>query len=293
MNNRELHIPVLLNETLRILAPQKNETYLDLTAGYGGHAEQFLEVTRNYKDAVLVDRDQFAIDHLRSLQNKGVHLIHDDFYDASLQLIKCGKKFDMVLMDLGVSSPQLDNADRGFSFSKTAPLDMRMNREDELTASKIVNQWREQGLADLFVQLGEVSTRESNFIAKCIIKNRPIETTTELADLIKANSRFKYGRTHPATKYFQALRLAVNDELGLLEKTLALLPDLLNSGGRVGIISFHSLEDRAVKQYFRAESEKGLESNFEILTKKPIDGETSDVNNLRARSAKLRAARKK
>lgn len=292
MQKEELHIPVLLSETLQTLRPEEGEKYLDLTAGFGGHAAKFLEATKNYKDAVLVDRDQFAIDHLDSLQSKGAKLIHDNFYNASLQLIKCGKKFDIVLMDLGVSSPQLDMAARGFSFQSEGPLDMRMNREDIKTASKIVNTWREQDLVDLFVEYGEVDRKEASNIARTIKFNRPITTTTELAEIIKNKSRHKFGRTHPATRYFQALRLAVNDELELLEKTLTFLPELLQPGGRAGIISFHSLEDRIVKNYFKAASSKGLESEFKIITKKPIDGQNLDNKNPRARSAKLRAALK-
>lgn len=288
----EIHIPVLLNDVISYLQPKQGETYLDLTAGYGGHADKILEVTQNYNGAVLNDRDQNAIDYLNAkyLKVKPVFM-HDDFYSSALRLVENKQTFDMILADFGVSSPQLDRIERGFSFSKEARLDMRMNQEHELDAWTVVNRWSERKLVDIFERYGEEKSGRAKMLAREIVFNRPIDTTTQLADLIKSKS--PYSHTHPATKIFQAIRIAVNDELGEIERTLPLLPKLLNKGGRVAIISFHSLEDRLVKDFFKEDSELGLESELKILTKKPIVADENElVNNPRARSAKLRVAEK-
>ena len=288
----EIHIPVLLNDVVRSLAPKPGESYLDLTAGYGGHADRILEVTQNYNAAVLNDRDQNAIDYLNAkYQKEKPVFMHDDFYSTALRLVENGDKFDMILADFGVSSPQLDNLERGFSFTKEARLDMRMDESQELDAWEVVNRWSEKKLCDIFERYGEERPGRAKLLAREIVFNRPIDTTTQLADLIKSKS--PYSHTHPATKVFQAIRIAVNDELGIIEKTLPLLPKLLDKGGRVAIISFHSLEDRLVKDYFKEVSSLGLESELRILTKKPIvAAEDELVNNPRARSAKLRVAEK-
>ena len=186
---------------------------------------------------------------------------------------------------------QLDNLERGFSFTKEARLDMRMDESQELDAWTVVNRWSERKLCDIFERYGEERPGRAKLLAREIVFNRPIDTTTQLAELIKSKS--PYSHTHPATKVFQAIRIAVNDELGIIEKTLPLLPKLLNKGGRVAIISFHSLEDRLVKDYFKEASSLGLESELKVLTKKPIvAAEDELVNNPRARSAKLRVAEK-
>ncbi|MGF2565570.1 16S rRNA (cytosine(1402)-N(4))-methyltransferase, partial [Ralstonia pseudosolanacearum] len=151
----ELHKPVLLTEVLEALNPQPGESYLDLTAGYAGHASKILDVTRNYKDSVLVDRDENAARCLREKLGSAITIMNTDFYSAVLQLIECGKTFDLVLADFGVSSPQLDREERGFSFSKDGPLDMRMDRRQALTADEIVNKWNEKKLAEIFVRYGE------------------------------------------------------------------------------------------------------------------------------------------
>ena len=281
----EIHIPVLLSSTIEYLAPKPGESYLDLTAGYGGHADKILEVTQDYNAAVLNDRDQNAIDYLNAKPN----LLHNDFYSTALQLVENNKKFDIILADFGVSSPQLDKEERGFSFSKPARLDMRMDQSQELDAWRVINKWRESELTDIFVRYGEEKPGRAKMLAREIVTHRPIDTTTELAELIRHKSPFSH--THPATKIFQAVRIVVNDELGEIERTLPLLPKLLNPGGRVGIISFHSLEDRLVKDYFKEASDKGIESELKILTKKPIVADAAElVNNPRARSAKLRVA---
>ena len=280
---------MLLPEVLANLAPQPGEKYLDLTAGYGGHAKSILDVTLNYKDSVLVDRDDFAMQYLKAKFPQEITLLHEDFYGAVLQLIECGKTFDIILADFGVSSPQLDMKERGFSFKNDGPLDMRMDRQQNLTASDVVNKYSERDLAEIFVRYGEEKPGRAKMLAREIVTHRPVRTTKELAELIANKSG--YSHTHPATKVFQAIRIVVNDELKEIEKTLPLLPKLLNKGGRVGIITFHSLEDRLVKDYFKEASSFGEESELTILTKKPIVAETQElVINPRARSAKLRVA---
>lgn len=287
------HIPVLLEAVLDLLDPKPGESYLDLTAGYGGHASAVLQITGNYSTATLVDRDDYAISQLSEYESKGVRLLHQDFAGAVERLAEEGKQFDMVLVDLGVSSPQLDQGERGFSFTNNGPLDMRMDRRLDKTAADLINTAPARELERIISQYGEERPKDARRIAQIILDNRPLHTTKELADLIANNNRRKGQKIHPATRTFQALRIAVNDELGQIEKTLPLIPRLLNKGGRVAIISFHSLEDRLVKQYFKEQANSGYEAELIPITKKPVDGATEDVHNPRARSAKLRAAVKK
>ena len=288
-----LHVPVLLESTLELLHPKPGETYLDLTAGYGGHASRILSITGNYAESILVDRDDYAIKRLKSLSDRGVRLLHTDFVTATRQLIKKGQKFDMVLIDLGVSSPQLDQSERGFSFTKNGPLDMRMDRRQVKSAKTLVNTASVDELTQIINQYGEEPIGYSRTVANTIVANRPFSKTGELADLIKKTYCGKWKKIHPATRTFQALRIAVNDELRQIEDLLPLLPDLLKQGGRVGIISFHSLEDRLVKRYFKDQFDSGYEAELLPLTKKPITGSIDDVHNPRARSSKLRVAVKK
>ena len=288
-----LHVPVLLEQTLKLLNPKKGESFLDLTAGYGGHASQILKKTGNYAESVLVDRDDNAIKYLKSLSDQGVRLMHTDFVNAAKQLTTEGKQFNIVLIDLGVSSPQLDQSERGFSFTNSGPLDMRMDQRQEINASVLVNTASVSEIAHIINKYGEEPVKMANKIAKLIVNHRPLNNTKELADLIKQNYRGRSNKIHPATRTFQALRIVINDELSQIENILPYLPKLLNSGGRVGIISFHSLEDRIVKRYLKEQFEAGYEAIFEPITKKPITGSKYDVNNPRARSSKLRVAIKK
>jgi 16S rRNA (cytosine1402-N4)-methyltransferase len=296
----KLHEPVLCQEVVANLDPKPGESYLDLTAGYAGHASKILAVTQNYKDSTLVDRDGFAIDYLTKNLNGEVELIRDDFYNAALSKVECGKTYDMILADFGVSSPQLDNSERGFSFLKEGPLDMRMDESQALSADTIVNKWHPRELEKIFVEYGEESLGTAKKHAREIVEGRPWHNTLELANAIafgrhlsKSKGTNWHGK-HPATQVFQAIRIAVNDELGIIERTLPLLPKLLNPGGRVAIITFHSLEDRLVKKYFKEHSTLGEESEFQVITKNPIvAGELELVINPRARSAKLRVARKR
>jgi 16S rRNA (cytosine1402-N4)-methyltransferase len=286
----ELHVPVLLEATLRVLNPQKGETYLDLTAGYGGHAKEVIEQIGEAALATLVDRDDMAIAELQSLAERGARVIHSDFLAAAQAFAREGKQFDMVLCDLGVSSPQIDRAERGFSFKNDGPLDMRMDRRQDVSAETLVNIYSSKDLAKIIHDYGEETPRMSTRIAEAIVAARPLQTTAELASVVATTYRGGYHKIHPATRTFQALRIALNQELMQVEQLLPLLPRLLKPGGRVAVISFHSLEDRLVKRFFSEQHGSGYEAELQNLTKKPINGAIEDVHNPRSRSAKLRAA---
>ena len=289
-DNNQLHIPVLLPQVLETLSPKPGERYLDLTAGYGGHARAVLGQTRSVGTSVLVDRDQFALDHLGDLLETGATLLHTDYLSAARELDAAGETFDCILMDIGVSSPQLDTSERGFSFMHEGPLDMRMDPTRGTTsAADLVNVSSESELVRIITEYGEEPRARAARIAHAIVRARPFMTTIQLAGVITEALGGRRGKIHPATKAFQAIRLAVNDELGQLSETLPLIPDLLNPGGRVAVISFHSLEDRIVKNYFKDQASAGFEATLSILTRKPFEGSHYD-NNPRARSAKLRAA---
>jgi 16S rRNA (cytosine1402-N4)-methyltransferase len=287
-----MHEPVLLTEVLELLAPKRGELYLDATAGFGGHAQAVLEVTKEYGGSTLVDRDQTAIDYLSAkFASKGIEIIKSDFYEAAKLLASRGAKFDLILADLGVSSQHLNTASRGFSFQKTGPLDMRMDQQQTMTAETIVNQWSQDQLESIIREYGEEP--KARLISQKIVEARPIADTNELAKVIARQSG-KWSAIHPATRTFQAIRIAVNNELGLLEATLPLWLELLKPGGRIAVISFHSLEDRIVKQVFAELSEDTYDKSLELVNKHPITaGKTEIVLNPRARSAKLRVAVKK
>ncbi len=285
------HVPVLLEQVLTILDPQEGDSYLDLTAGYGGHAERILERTKSPRQAVLVDRDDKAIAVLTGkFAEQGVQIIHEDFLSASRELIASERQFDVILADLGVSSPHLNSAERGFAISQTGPLDMRMDQTQKLVAADIVNSYTEAQLADIIQRYGE--DPKARKIAHLIVQDRPFATTTELAYIV-ARAWPGHSKVHPATRTFQALRIAVNDELGLLEKSLPLWTQLLKPGGRLAVISFHSLEDRIVKQTFGELAGDRYDAELRLLTKHPVvASEQEIVFNPRARSAKLRAVAK-
>lgn len=285
---QQLHQPVLLEQTVSLLAPKTGETYLDLTAGYGGHAKEIIAKIGNASLATLVDRDDYAIASLQRLREAGACIIKKDFASAAASLAQKGEQFDMILIDLGVSSPQLDMAERGFSIQRSGPLDMRMDQTQQLTAADLVNTYSEEQLIRILREYGEEPRARA--VAREIIAARPLTTTDELSATVAKAIRGKWGKSHPATRTFQAIRIELNDELGQIKSTLKLLPKLLRPGGRVAIISFHSLEDRLVKKFFKEQAESGYEADLALLTKKPISGATDDVHNPRARSAKLRAA---
>lgn len=288
-----LHTPVLLEQVVSLLNPKIGETYLDLTAGYGGHASAIVSRIGNAGLTVLVDRDDNAIRELAPLGDKGARIVHQDFASAAHDFVEHGEQFDMVLVDLGVSSPQLDRAERGFSFMNDGPLDMRMDQSQAQSAQTLVNEAPEDELYEIIRKYGEEYPALARRIAKSIVSHRPMSTTSALAAAISKAYGPGYRKKHPATRTFQAIRIALNDELGQVERLLPLLPRLLKPGGRVAIISFHSLEDRLVKQYFADQAQSGYEAELALLTKKPILGKLSDVHNPRARSAALRAAVKK
>ncbi len=261
----QLHQPVLLEVTLSYLSPREGDTYLDLTAGYGGHADAVAGLLGQKASMTLVDQDAMAIRSLGRFKADGAKVIHSDFLSVAKALTSEGKRFDMILADLGVSSPQLDNADRGFSFSHDGPLDMRMDQRSELTASDIVNHYPVAKLADLIYAFGEEP--KSVRIAQAISLNRPFSTTAQLAAVINAavKVRSRRQKIHPATRTFQALRIALNQELTQIEELLPLIPNLLNSGGRIVIISFHSLEDRLVKRFLAENASAGYEAELRLL----------------------------
>jgi 16S rRNA (cytosine1402-N4)-methyltransferase len=285
------HIPVLMDAVLQYLDPTAGESYLDLTAGYGGHASAILERTGVPSKAVLVDRDSNAIATLGRFAEQGTRLIQKDFLTATQALKAEGMQFDLILADLGVSSPHLDNAARGFAFSTDGPLDMRMDQSQELSAEIMVNTYSLEELTRIIKQYGEEPRART--IANAIVERRPFTTTQQLADIIRSVMP-KGSKTHPATKTFQALRIAVNDELELLRASLPLWMHMLHPGGRVAIISFHSLEDRLVKQAFAEAAGQRYDAELELLTKRPVIADEHELFfNPRARSAKLRAAVKK
>lgn len=287
--NQKLHEPVLLGEVLQCLNPQKGESYLDLTAGYGGHAEAVLLRTAAPQLAVLVDRDQNAVNELkRKFAGQAVEIRHADFLSASKELVAEQKSFDVILADLGVSSPHLNEANRGFAINADGPLDMRMDQSQNLTAETIVNTYSETVLADIIQRYGEEP--KARKIANLIVHNRPFKSTAELAAVISRAWRGG-SKVHPATRTFQAIRIEVNDELKLLETSLPLWVNMLKPGGRIGVISFHSLEDRLVKQKLKELSANRYDAQLELLTKSPITASPNEiVYNPRSRSAKFRAA---
>lgn len=291
-NQTKQHIPVMLNEVLHFLDPKREEKYLDLTAGYGGHASVILGRTFSAAGSVLVDRDEMAVTQLRSiLKGTGAEIVHKDYVSASLELLRQNRTFNLILADLGVSSPHLNIASRGFSFSQDAPLDMRMDQSQELTAEMIVNNYDKAALTHILRVYGEEPKAAQ--IVDRIIQNRPIRSTTQLAQIV-AQAWPGHSKVHPATRTFQALRIAVNDELGLLKTALPLWVELLAPGGRLVVLNFQSLEDRIIKQYFSEVAGDRYDTELQLLTKKPVTPTAHEiVLNPRARSTKLRAVAKK
>lgn len=290
-NKTNQHVPVLLHEVIDIIEPQYGDEYLDITAGYGGHASEIIAITES--SAVLVDRDGNAIAALKArfAQNKQVELMHQSFSDACAELVESKKQFDLVLADLGVSSPHLDNPERGFSILSDGPLDMRMDPSQEVTAAHVVNNYSEMELVRILRDYGEEP--KALRMAREIIAARPITMTSELAAVAK-RVWTGYSRVHPATRLFQAVRIEVNDELGQLEKALSQMTQLLKPSGRIAIITFHSLEDRIVKRFFKQLVGDRYDAEFEELTKRPITASAEElVLNPRSRSAKVRAYRKR
>ena len=288
------HVPVLLQEAIDFLNVRRGGTYIDATVGLGGHSYGIAKLLGAPGHLIGVDKDPKALEIARArLAPMGadwptITLLHRSF--AEIAKGEQRATADGLLADLGVSSLQLDDAARGFSFQAEGPLDMRMDPHSERTAEQVVNHLGERELADVIYEFGE--ERRSRRIARAICRSRPIRTTAQLAEVISAAARpmnKEERRIHPATRTFQALRIFVNRELDDLKALLEAAPRILKPGGRIVVISFHSLEDRIVKDAFR-DGEKKYKY-YRVLTKKPVTASEEEIDrNPRARSAKLRAA---
>jgi 16S rRNA (cytosine1402-N4)-methyltransferase len=295
---RPLHVPVLLEDALELLNVRPGGIYVDATLGLGGHSAEIARRLGGAGKLICFDRDPEAMEKARArldevaaeLASAMPTVVYEPrAFSEAAEAIAQGT-LDGLLADFGVSSLQLDEAHRGFSFRTDGPLDMRMDTRSGETAEQVVNQEDENELADLIYEFGE--ERRSRRIARAIVRARPIRTTAELAQIVAAAApSMKGDKIHPATRTFQAIRIRVNDELGEIQTLLKSAGSLLKPGGRVVLISFHSLEDRLVKDAFKEAKDAKI---FEVLTKKPVvAGEQEMMRNPRARSAKLRAAEKK
>lgn len=301
------HIPVIAKETIENLNIKKDGIYVDLTLGKGGHSKMILESLSNKGKLIAFDQDKEAIEaareNLKDFSN--VIFVNSNFENFKEVLSDLGiDHIDGALMDIGVSSYQIDNADRGFSYMKDGPLDMRMNQENELTAEDIVNDYSEEDLVKIFFDYGE--ERFSKLIAKNIVKARKeerIDTTFKLRDLINNSIRSK--ETHPEKRVFQALRIEVNRELEVLTNTIDQVVDRLHKDGRLAIITFHSLEDRIVKNKFKDLATActcppefpvcvcNNKAKVKIITRKPITASKEELKeNSRAKPAKLRVCQR-
>ncbi|HMJ22266.1 MAG TPA: 16S rRNA (cytosine(1402)-N(4))-methyltransferase RsmH [Terriglobales bacterium] len=292
------HVPVLLKEAIDFLDIKRNGTYIDATVGLGGHSYEIAKRLGAAGHLIGFDKDPAALEIARTkLRSAGVSPATTDWPKVTLahgsfaELVNDQRpgSINGILADLGMSSLQLQDAARGFSFQAEGALDMRMNPQAELTAEQVVNHFDERELADVIYEFGD--ERRSRRIARAIVRSRPIRTTVQLAEVIAAAARpmnQAERRIHPATKTFQALRIFVNRELDDLRALLKAAPQVLKPGGRLVIISFHSLEDRIVKDAFREGVKQG---HYRLLVKKPVTPEEEEIDrNPRSRSAKLRAA---
>lgn len=292
-----MHVPVLLNEVIEFLRPEKCKKIIDATVNGGGHAEEILK--RFSKDGILIGIDQdeniLASTAMKFQEDRRFKAIHGNFRYLKKLTKKYGTSWDGILFDLGMSSLQLEKSGRGFSFMRDEPLDMRFDINSPVTADKIVNSWPEKELVEIFFKYGE--ERFARRIARNIVRLRKqasIDSTAKLAEIIISSIPAKYRRNyliHPATRTFQALRIAVNDELNALRNGLDEAWKILKKSGRISVIAFHSLEDRIVKHEFRNLAE--ISEGTLILTKKPIRPSVEEAaRNPRARSARLRVIQK-
>jgi 16S rRNA (cytosine1402-N4)-methyltransferase len=304
------HQPVLLQETIDYLIADPNGLYIDCTLGGGGHLQALITRLDEQARIIALDRDPVILQQTsRKFGDSRIQFIHADFRELKRVVARDDwGKADGIMIDLGVSSFQLDTSQRGFSFHSEAELDMRMDTTQELRAWDIVNQYLESELADIIYRYGE--ERYSRRIARAIVKARSsnnIDTTLELAEIVRQSVPARYRREkHPARRTFQAIRMAVNDELDAIEKVLPQAVEALKPGGRLAVITFHSLEDRIVKQFFADKSRDcicppklpvctcgGHKAEVILVNRKPVTaGENECLNNHRARSAKLRVAQK-
>ncbi|MES2215043.1 MAG: 16S rRNA (cytosine(1402)-N(4))-methyltransferase RsmH [Pseudomonadota bacterium] len=299
-----MHIPVLLDEVLKYMNPQKGETYADCTFGAGGYSKAILSLGAN---VVAIDQDPSAAQYCDSLSEEypgQIKFVNDNFANIAkiLNSSRADGKVNGIVLDLGVSSMQLDQADRGFSFMRNGPLDMRMGSHG-ISAEDVVNTTAEEELANIIFEYGD--ERDSRKISRAICRAREIEritTTSRLAEIVRRAVGFRPGKIDPSTKTFQALRIWVNDELGALERVLSDAEHVLVEGGRLVVVTFHSLEDRIVKQYLQDKSEKRVAKSkyakvlpssavYRLPITKVIKPTEDEVKrNPRARSAKLRVA---
>ena len=291
------HVPVLLEASLEYLNVRRGGVVVDATLGYAGHSSAIARRLGPEGKLIAFDRDEQAMARAKArlaalAEELGSEMPTVEFvpraFSEIAEVIE-PRSLDGLLADFGVSSMQLDEAHRGFSFRADGPLDMRMDPRSELTAEQVVNQADEEDLANLIYEYGE--ERRSRRIARAVVRARPIQTTAELARVVSAAApSMKGDKIHPATRTFQALRIRVNDELGEIQSLLKSAESLMKVGGRVVLISFHSLEDRLVKDKFKEAAKDG---GLEVLTKKPVvASEEESLRNPRSRSAKLRAAEK-
>ncbi len=286
-----MHIPVLLNEVITAFSSfneKKDLIYFDGTFGRGGHYTKLNHIY-NFSKVFATDQDLQAIDYAK-IHFPKVQITHENFYDFAKKNKEQNDqiKLDIALLDLGVSSPQLDESERGFSFMRDGPLDMRMNQNLEKTAADLINECSEQELFKIFADYGEV--KKSAKVVRALLNDRKtikFETTLQLAKLIERVDGWQKKGFHPATQYFMGLRLVVNQELEVTERAIPLLIDQLNDQGRLAIISFHSLEDRIVKNIFNE-----TKSGFSVYKKVIVPSDEECKNNPRARSAKLRVFQK-
>ncbi|MBA3844011.1 MAG: 16S rRNA (cytosine(1402)-N(4))-methyltransferase RsmH [Actinobacteria bacterium] len=305
------HIPVLADEIVATLDPRPGETVVDATFGAGGHSTLLASRLQGDGKLIAIDRDPTVapfFDRFRHATAVKSRLLHGEFSTSLEQLAGNGVRADVILLDLGVSSMQLDRPERGFSYAVDAPLDMRMDPSSELSARQLVNDAEERELADIFKRYGE--ERYARPIARAIAKRRkqePFERTGDLVETIKAAipAPARFGEGHPAKRVFQALRIEVNDELGAVERALPAALEMLRPGGRLGVISFHSLEDRIVKRFLRAQEQGctcppdfpvcvcGSEPSMRATPRRAIRPGAAEVaRNPRAQSARLRVGTK-
>jgi 16S rRNA (cytosine1402-N4)-methyltransferase len=302
------HVPVLATELIDLLDPHPGDVAIDCTFGGGGHARLVAERLGPGGTLIAIDRDPAAEPRFAELAEEvecETRFVHGDFAAALEGLRDEGIRADLAYLDLGISSLQLDAWERGFSYSYDAPLDMRMDPSRSPSAADLVNDWPEERLATVIRDYGE--ERHARSIAREIVRRRPLDTTAQLVDTIRAAvpPAYRFGRGHPAKRTFQALRIAVNDELGELDRALPAAWDLLRDRGRLAVISFHSLEDRRVKRFLADRARGcvcppelpvcvcGREPEAEPLSRRPLAATPEEVErNPRSHSARLRAARK-
>lgn len=286
------HAPVMINESIDSLVLNKSGAYLDCTFGLGGHSKEILKRLNSKGTLNSIDQDQAVIEYAKKIQDPRFKFEYSKF--SKIGELFINRKFDGILFDLGVSSLQLDDAARGFSFQKNGRLDMRMDQNDKISALEWVNKAKEKEIADIFYFLGE--ERKSRLFAKRVVEKRRtklIESTEDLAEVTYAGKKFRNSKKHPATNIFRAIRIFINNELEEIKKALQASIDLLQDKGRLVVISFHSMEDRIVKNFLKGKLEDQENTNSIQIIGKIIKPSREEINlNARSRSAILRIGEK-